>query len=196
MDINRRAFLCGQRLHGVAVIPQRPPWAKEEALFTSACTRCGACVAACPTGLLKEGSGGFPEADFRRAHCTFCADCVAACAKNIQQNSSPQALFPFFSSDLPPWTLTATIGTACLPHKGVLCRSCEDHCSDAAIRFTPRPGSPAQPEITASRCTGCGECVAYCPVHAISMRTAPTSPQPRAHVAPFPATPFQERVPL
>jgi len=191
MDPARRAFLRGQRLHKTVVL-HRPPWAVEEALFTQTCTRCDACVTACPTGLLARGSGGFPEADFRRAHCTFCADCVEACAKNIQQNTASHSpISPFISPDLPPWTLKAVIGAACLPDRGVLCRSCEDHCCDAAIRFTPRQGRPAQPKITESRCTGCGECVASCPAHAISMHTASkTSPRSRAYAASF-----QERVP-
>ncbi|MCL2020648.1 MAG: ferredoxin-type protein NapF [Betaproteobacteria bacterium] len=181
--MGRRTFLRGQRLRSVVITPRRPPWAVDEALFTRACVRCGVCVAACPTGLLAEGAGGFPEADFQRAHCTFCADCVHACAEHARQNESSQAPALIFSSDLPPWTIRATINTACLPHKGVLCRSCEEHCEAGAIRFTPRVGSPAKPEITELRCTGCGECVASCPTHAISMQT-PLPPSPHSNFCP------------
>jgi len=170
--MGRRAFLRGQRLRGIAT-PYRPPWAINETLFTHACTRCGACVAACSTGLLTQGTGGFPEADFRRAHCTFCTDCAHACAENARQNASPQPPALAFSSDLPPWTLQAMVSAACLPRQGVLCRSCEDHCEAGAIRFAPHLGYPAQPDIVRSRCTGCGECVASCPAHAISMKASP-----------------------
>ncbi|MCL2644964.1 MAG: ferredoxin-type protein NapF [Betaproteobacteria bacterium] len=173
--MGRRAFLRGQRSRGTPVVPCRPPWAVDETLFTHTCTRCGACVDACPTGLLAQGAGGFPEADFRRARCTFCTDCVHACAQNAKQSSSHRPLALFFSPDLPPWALQATIGTACLPRQGVLCRTCEDHCEEGAIRFAPRKGHPAQPEIAESRCTGCGECVASCPVHVISMQASPPS---------------------
>ncbi|MCL2876340.1 MAG: ferredoxin-type protein NapF [Betaproteobacteria bacterium] len=173
--MGRRAFLRGQRLRGVATVPYRPPWAIDETLFTHTCTRCNACVAACPTGLLVQGAGGFPEADFRRARCTFCADCVRACAENARQNASHQPLALILSTDLPPWTLQATIGTSCLPRQGVLCRSCEDHCKEGAIRFALRQGRPAQPEITKSLCTGCGECVAPCPTHTIFMQPLPPS---------------------
>ncbi|MCL2076444.1 MAG: ferredoxin-type protein NapF [Betaproteobacteria bacterium] len=171
----RRAFLRGQRLHSIATLPYRPPWAANETLFTRACARCGACVEACPTGLLAQGEGGFPEADFRRGRCTFCADCANACAENARQNASPQPPALNFSPDIQPWTLQAMIGTACLPRQGVLCRSCADHCEEGAIRFALRQGRPAQPEITQSRCTGCGECVAPCPAHAITMQTFPLS---------------------
>jgi ferredoxin-type protein NapF len=130
-------------------------------------------VAACSTGLLAEGAGGFPEANFQRAHCTFCADCAHACAENARKTACSQPPALNFSPDLPPWALQARIGTACLPRQGVLCRSCEDRCETGAIRFTPRQGRPAKPEITESRCTGCGECVASCPAYAISMQTLP-----------------------
>ena len=168
MDIGRRAFLRGQRPHRVET-PNRPPWAVKESLFPDLCTRCGACIAACPTGLLKQGTGGFPEADFRRSHCTFCGDCARACAANASR--LPIALD--FSSGLPPWSHRAVVGAACLPHQGVLCRSCEERCGEGAIRFAPRPGGPAQPDIIVSTCTGCGECVASCPTHAISMQSIP-----------------------
>ena len=184
--MGRRAFLRGQRLRGIAAFPYRPPWAADETLFTQACTRCGACILACPTGLLVHSTGGFPEADFRRAHCTFCADCAHACAENARQNASRQPLALAFSPDLPPWALQATISTSCLPRQGVLCRSCEDHCEESAIRFAPHHGRPAQPEVIESRCTGCGECVAPCPAHAISMQTLPPS-TPGMH-----STSFQE----
>lgn len=174
MDLNRRAFLRGQRPRWIAV-PYRPPWAVSEALFTHTCTRCGACVAACPAGLLARGAGGFPEADFRRSHCTFCMDCVHACVENSRQNTSCQSPALAFSPGFPPWALQPTISTACLPRRGVLCRSCEDHCGAGAIRFAPHPGQSAQPDIDKSRCTACGECVASCPAHAISMQALPAA---------------------
>ena len=170
MDIGRRAFLRGQRLRGIVAMPYRPPWAGDEKLFTHACTRCGACIAACPTGLLAQGAGGFPEANFQRAHCTFCADCAHACAENARKSAPSLPLALAFSPDLPPWELRAEIGAACLPRRGALCRSCEDHCEEGAIRFALRQGNPAQPEVTKLHCTGCGECVASCPVHAIAMQ--------------------------
>jgi ferredoxin len=51
MDPGRRFFLRG----GVKPPPTpvsvpRPPWALPEAAFVQACTRCDACVAACPLG--------------------------------------------------------------------------------------------------------------------------------------------------
>lgn len=172
MDLGRRVFLRGHRPRKAAAL-YRPPWSVDEALFTRACTRCGGCVAACPTGLLSSGSGGFPEADFRRAHCTFCADCARACSENTRQSAPGEQAPISFSPELPPWPLQPVISATCLPQRGILCRSCEERCEPGAIRFIPRPGQPAQPDILKARCTACGECVASCPALAISMQAFP-----------------------
>ncbi|MDR3213505.1 MAG: ferredoxin-type protein NapF [Azoarcus sp.] len=175
MDIDRRAFLRGRRPRRL-IAPPRPPWALNEPVFQQACNRCGDCIVACPSGLLTQGGGGFPEADFSRSHCTFCADCAQACANASRRISPKRQPALSFSPDRPPWLLQAKIGAACLPRRGVLCRSCDEHCEAGAIRFPPRVGGPAQPVIEASFCTGCGECVASCPAQAISMQ--PGVPQP------------------
>ncbi|MDR1461897.1 MAG: 4Fe-4S binding protein [Azoarcus sp.] len=86
-----------------------------------------------------------------------------------------------FSPTLPAWPLVAAIGAACLPRRGVLCRSCGEYCEANAIRFSLRPGHPAQPDIDTSLCTGCGECVAICPAHAVSIQHGdPLPPLPAA----------------
>jgi ferredoxin-type protein NapF len=177
MDSARRAFLLGRRPRQSAA-PFRPPWAVDEAVFPQACQRCGECVAACPTGLLVHGAGGFPEADFSRGHCTFCTDCARACMAAARSAAARRQPALRFSPDLPPWALVAAIGAACLPGRGVLCRSCDEHCEAGAIRFSPRPGHPARPDIETSSCTGCGECVAVCPAQAIAMQ--PDAAPPRA----------------
>jgi ferredoxin-type protein NapF len=61
----------------------------------------------------------------------------------------------------------------CLAARGVVCRSCGDSCPHAAIRFWPRIGGPALPEILDDACTGCGACVGVCPVSAIEVRERP-----------------------
>ncbi|MDR2925250.1 MAG: ferredoxin-type protein NapF [Azoarcus sp.] len=177
--MGRRVFLRGQHPRKAAA-PYRPPWSVDEAVFTRTCTRCGACVAACPTGLLSSGAGGFPEADFRRSHCTFCADCAHACSENTRQSASGQQAPISFSPELPPWALQPVIGAECLPHRGILCRSCEEHCEPGAIRFSPRPNQPARPDVLKASCTTCGECVASCPAFAISMQPF-SLPDPQAN---------------
>lgn len=82
-----------------------------------------------------------------------------------------------FSSrqDSPPATAgppRAFIDQCCLAFANVVCRSCSDACSEAAIRFSPRLGGAALPEVIAERCTACGDCVSACPASAVKLTGA------------------------
>ncbi|HQZ02458.1 MAG TPA: ferredoxin-type protein NapF [Thauera sp.] len=155
----RRSFLRGSMRAVAAAI--RPPWALGEAEFISACTRCDACIDACPTSILMRADGGFPGVDFSRGECTFCADCVTAC--------EPRALVRVLDEPA-PWALRAQIGRACLAEAGVECRVCGERCPTVAIRFRPRLGGVALPQLDAAACTGCGACFAPCPTRAILIK--------------------------
>jgi ferredoxin-type protein NapF len=155
--VNRRQFLRGN--FKSAKTPQRPPWALAEAQFIDACTRCAACVPVCPTRIIVIVRG-FPEVDFSRGECTFCGACADACKDKALFNGDIQAR---------PWAIKAQVADNCLPNQGVECRICGDRCAVAAIRFSPRLGGPPLAVIDAAACTGCGACVAPCPVAAISV---------------------------
>ena len=156
VDASRRGFFRGRPRPKAEI---RPPWALAESLFTDCCTRCNACIDACPEQIIVIGDGGYPTIDFKRGECTFCADCVSAC--------KPLALVR--GEDQPGWTHKAVIADSCLPHRGVECRVCEDFCDARAIRFSPRLGGSPLPVIDTEKCTGCGACLAPCPVNAISI---------------------------
>lgn len=70
----------------------------------------------------------------------------------------------------PPWTLRASIGEACLAEAGVECRICGENCPAGVIRFRPRLGKVAQPQLDAAAYTGCGTCFAPCPTRAIVVK--------------------------
>jgi ferredoxin-type protein NapF len=152
----RRQFLRGRI--SPRHTPQRPPWALAEEQFLAACTRCGDCVRACPQGIVVE-DGGYPRIEFGKGECTFCGECVAACKTGALRREAER----------PPWRLLPVIDDTCLARRGVVCRSCGDACAAGAIRFSPQLGGSALPEVEASRCTGCGGCVAPCPARAIVM---------------------------
>ena len=75
-----------------------------------------------------------------------------------------------------PTAHVAPIADGCLARRGVVCQSCRDVCAEGAIRFRPAPGRMAAPEVSAADCTGCGECLAVCPVAAIGLGPA-TAPR-------------------
>ena len=154
-DPARRGLFRGRPAPGPA--PVRPPWAAT-ASFTDRCTRCHACIEACPERIVRSGDGGFPVIDFRLGACTFCGACAAAC---------PEPLFDLTLT--PPWRLAAGVGESCLAAGGIVCESCRDACDARAIRFVRGAGRVPVPEVLSGLCTGCGACVAVCPTAAITV---------------------------
>ena len=161
--LSRRSFLRG-RIRSVAPA-QRPPWALDEAAFIERCTRCDACIRACPTDILVPAEGGYPSVDFSRGECTFCGECVSRC--------EPAALRRDSVAD-EAWPIRARIGESCLAANGVECRVCGENCPTNAIRFTLRVGGAALPALSLESCNGCGACFAPCPVRAIAVKAGET----------------------
>ena len=159
MDPQRRSFLRGKPAD--AQTPPRPPWSlRPEAAFTSACTRCGECVRACPRGVLRHGDGGYPEIVFEAAGCSLCGECASVCA--------PKAIDRAAGAEAFSWRVR--VDERCLNRRGVECRVCGDACETRALRFVPARGGVAQLQVDTAACTGCGDCVGVCPVRAIALR--------------------------
>jgi ferredoxin-type protein NapF len=150
----RRAFLRGRR---AAAVP-RPPWARPEPFFVDRCTRCDACIDACPEAVLTRGDGGLVELRFDAGGCTFCAACLDACGSGALDRDAAR-----------DWNWHAAIDHGCLARHGVLCSSCADVCAERAIEFDLRLAMPI-PALDADRCNGCSACVAVCPSSSINMR--------------------------
>jgi ferredoxin-type protein NapF len=163
-QIDRIQFLRGRFRGAPPAI--RPPWALGETAFLDTCERCESCADACPEGIIGQGSGGFPVVDFAQGECTFCEACAKACP------SGALALYATGSPDAKrlPWSHRAEIGERCIARAGVECRVCGEFCETRAIRFRLAVGGAALPEIDNDACTGCGACVAPCPVGAVAVR--------------------------
>lgn len=152
---SRRALLTGNRT-AVAPPPIRLPWALTENDFTALCNRCGDCIPACSNGIIVRGAGGFPRLDFQRGECTFCAACLDACRLPLFQPRTEK-----------PFRHVMQLGATCLPRHGIDCRSCAECCEPQALRFAFNVHRLAEPQLDPERCTGCGACVAICPVDAV-----------------------------
>lgn len=158
-SINRMQFLRGD--FSGRLSPLRPPWAKPESYFVESCTACDQCRSACPQKIIVRGRAGYPLVDFALGECVFCERCVEACDTGALEKTAE-----------PAWSMQAEIGPACLTAKGVVCRSCSEHCESRAINFMAKLGEVASPQINLQSCNGCGACVAVCPVAAVEMRYA------------------------
>jgi ferredoxin-type protein NapF len=155
VDISRRRFLRGD--FSGSKTAARPPWALAEADFAGACTRCRACIDACPEHILAPDAEARPVVDFDRGACTFCGACVDTCLPRALVKREGEA----------PWPLKARIQESCLARANVVCRACGEACPVQAIRFRPVVMAAALPEVDAGLCTGCGACFAPCPSRAI-----------------------------
>jgi ferredoxin-type protein NapF len=157
IDNSRRNLLRGRPGLGQTAAV-RPPWALIEG-FEARCSRCDRCIQHCETGILIRGDGGFPQVDFRRGDCSFCGDCVKVCDSGALHRGQAR-----------PWRIKAAISAACLSAQGISCRSCGEACDPRAISFRLQTGGRALPEVEQGFCSGCGACVAVCPVQAIEVR--------------------------
>jgi len=150
----------------------RPPGALPELEFLARCVKCGECMKVCTTNglqptFLQAGLEGIwspmlvPEIGYCEYNCTLCGQ---VCPTGAIQLLTPE--------QKKKWR----IGSAwfdrsrCLPHVGTEnCVVCEEHCPTPkkSIRFRVRDRfghEVKQPYVDLNTCTGCGICVAKCPL--------------------------------
>ncbi|MDD3276913.1 MAG: 4Fe-4S binding protein [Kiritimatiellales bacterium] len=139
-----------------------PPGATEK--FAETCTRCYACVSACPADIIRVKSGGrvaelsMPELRFETGACEeSCNLCSQVC---------PTGAIRTLSQDQ-KWR--TQIGIAKVEKEKCLawadneyCMVCDEFCPYNAIKIIER-GDVACPEIDPEICRGCGACESACP---------------------------------
>ena len=148
----------------------RPPGARPEPDFLMACSRCQACVRACPVHCIKLDptgvkGGGAPYIEPNEMSCVMCEglQCMPACPTGALILCSRENI---------------DMGTAvweeqvCVRSRGEECTACVDHC----------PVGREALEIIDSRvvvhedgCTGCGTCQNNCPTIPKSIVVQPKS---------------------
>lgn len=151
----------------------RPPASSPENIFNILCVRCGNCIKACPTGILKHytESGNVaawmtPEITFsKKGYCVeSCTLCGAVC---------PTGSISPFSTDAKKKLFIGSIEIGlekCLLTESRECDRCKAACTYDAITITPSGNSLVmQPVAELSKCVGCGACAAICPTETIRM---------------------------
>ncbi|MGB0670774.1 MAG: ferredoxin-type protein NapF [Rhodospirillales bacterium] len=166
--MNRRDLLTFKGSRSEPAV--RPPWTAEDILLRG-CDGCGDCVDACPQAIISLDSQNHPALHFRDNGCTFCGDCIDTCPTNVLGTLAPKTEAREAEAREADARRPATafphrveVTGDCLSLNAVSCRLCEDACDEAAIRFRLMTGGRAFPLISAERCTGCGNCIATCPV--------------------------------
>ena len=175
LDLSRREFL-GAAAGGAAALalrrtaagrhpPIRPPGARPEDRFAGLCARCGACLRACPYGILKPdlGAGGVagllaPKIDYSKAHCfEYCHECTKVCPTGAIERLALET------------KRNLAIGLAEIDRKkciaweyGQYCMVCHEFCPYLAIDSTERNGVEC-PTVKPEMCRGCGACQVNCP---------------------------------
>ncbi len=154
-NLGRRKFFQANFSQSTVI---RPPWAVSEQQFTELCSRCDECIMVCPEKVIIKGSAGFPEVNFNDSGCELCEDCLDVCQIDALVK---------ISGEQSGWSHKVKITDRCLPENSIICRTCFEICDHQAIRMELAAGKVAKPKLKLNRCTGCGFCIAACPVDAI-----------------------------
>ena len=164
----------------------RPPMSREEHDFLSSCIRCGECMKACPSGILKPAGleHGFralwsPVMVATEGACQQgCNACSQACPTNAIMKYPIEKKYSFKAG-------TAVLETnRCLGHtENKFCLECVRACPTDAIQFTkgwepevpaggtvhgsdtpaPEGKIPTRPfHVDIEKCVGCGACEFSC----------------------------------
>ncbi|MCQ2252720.1 MAG: 4Fe-4S binding protein [Bacteroidales bacterium] len=150
--------------------PLKPAGSKSVKSFSTSCTGCQLCVAACPNGVLRPSSdlSTFlqPEMSFERGfcrpECTRCSEVCPAGAINLITKEEKTSIRIGHAV----WVKQNCIAVS----DGVNCGSCAKHCPSGAITMVPmEEGSSVMiPALNSARCIGCGACEYYCPSRPLS----------------------------
>jgi ferredoxin len=155
------------RVSQARTAPLRPPGAPfDDRQFLALCVRCGNCIRACPTEIIRPQ---FAEGelfvwlaprlifvtDFCEPSCHRCAEvCPSGALKRFLPEEKPHVVIGKAIVDL----------DLCLLTEERECGICRSHCPYQAIRLQFREETySVQPVVDLARCPGCGACETICP---------------------------------
>ncbi len=144
----------------------RPPGAIDEIRFRAVCVRCGNCLRACPTSILRPdlGENGLsgllcPKVGFEPGYCREdCHRCGEACPSGaiawLATNEKKTARMGLATVDIELCLLTDN-------HECNICRNCCPY--EAIATVWSEEEYTLAVRVDSQRCTGCGACQVACP---------------------------------
>ena len=162
--------------------PVHPPGLRSAENLRMRCTACGACSAACPSGIISPSNGLReplrPVLEFNNGWCRYdCTRCTQVCPTGALTPLSVGEKHVFVIGQarvVPQFCLEYTEGEGCgecvrrCPRRAISIVPVEhpeaspDHPSDQP-EFTPSGKPRRLPTVDANLCIGCGACRYYCP---------------------------------
>jgi len=147
--------------------PLRPPGSAAEDRFTGLCVRCGNCVRACPSKIIRPDfelanvAGVFaPAIRYSKRYCLEdCRACTQVCPSGAIQTLSLEGKNRYVIGE------ALVDGSLCVLALGQKdCNACERACPfDAVHTQWDEEKYIAYPVIKADKCNGCGACEVACP---------------------------------
>ena len=143
-----------------------PPGISSREDFLRRCTACGACVAACPTGVLTMSAKQYgirhsliPVMDFERAYCDIsCVRCTEVCP-----TKALKPLTPAEKRVTPVGRARISASNCRLYVNGTPCGVCVRSCPKRAISIVTGADGRRSPQVVPELCIGCGQCSYACP---------------------------------
>ncbi len=157
-----------------ARLPAAPPGALSVAAFLGACSACGACVARCPSGVIRPSNlewGILDEAkpylDYDRAYCQFeCDLCLRVCPTGALRR------IPLDTKKRSRLGRSVLKIELCIVRtQKTNCGACAEHCPSGALTMVVPAAQTAgtevrtipEPRVEEDFCIGCGACEKVCP---------------------------------
>jgi len=178
--LRRSAVDVGGPMHPALL---RPPGADQDQDFLAACIRCGQCVEACPTDVLKLAgpdaglSAGTPYLIARETPCNLCEGqddllCIAICPSEAlhwnvgsEEQNLAEKLYDIRMG------IAVIDNVRCLAWNDQICRSCWHACPfpDHAIILDEM----GRAVVVEENCIGCGLCDYACLTEISSIKMVP-----------------------
>lgn len=152
--------------------PLRPPGALDEERFVGLCIRCGNCLRACPTDIIRPAPGTHGiaallspvldfTADYCREDCTLCTEvCPSGALTRLTFAEKPGVRIGLPQVDM----------NVCLLGDDRDCAVCRTWCPYEAIRYVFCDDPDVYtlvPHIDREKCNGCGACEVKCPTEPV-----------------------------